>query len=54
MNYVFYDFETSGTNRYFDQPIQIAAAYVNDEFEAIQNESIYSLLRKFFLKDLNE
>ncbi|MBK46332.1 MAG: hypothetical protein CMD82_00415 [Gammaproteobacteria bacterium] len=36
MNYVFYDFETSGTNRYFDQPIQIAAAYVNDEFEIVE------------------
>ncbi len=36
MNYVFYDFETSGTNRYFDQPIQIAAALVNEDFEIIE------------------
>ncbi len=36
MNYVFYDFETSGTNRYFDQPIQIAAALVNEDFEIVE------------------
>ena len=36
MNYVFYDFETSGTNRYFDQPIQIAAALVNEKFEIVE------------------
>ncbi len=33
MNYVFYDFETSGTNRYFDQPLQIAAICVDETFE---------------------
>ena len=36
MNYIFYDFETSGTNRYFDQPIQIAAALVNEKFEIVE------------------
>ncbi len=35
MNYVFYDFETSGLNFYFDQPIQLAAKLVNDNFEII-------------------
>ncbi len=35
MNYVFYDFETSGTDRYFDQPIQIAAQLVNEQFNVI-------------------
>ncbi len=36
MNYVFYDFETSGTNRYFDQPIQIAAALVNEDLKVVE------------------
>ena len=35
MNYVFYDFETSGTDRYFDQPIQIAAQLVDEQFNVI-------------------
>ena len=29
MNYIFYDFETTGINVNFDQPIQIAAALVD-------------------------
>ena len=32
MNYVFYDFETSGLNYYFDQPIQLAAKLVDEDF----------------------
>ena len=32
MNYVFYDFETSGLNYYFDQPIQLAAKLVDENF----------------------
>ena len=35
MNYVFYDFETSGLNFYFDQPIQPAAKLVDDQFNVI-------------------
>jgi len=35
MNYVFYDFETSGTDRYFDQPIQIAAQLVDEKFNVL-------------------
>ena len=35
MNYVFYDFETSGLNYYFDQPIQLAAKLVDDKFNVI-------------------
>tara|TARA_B100001996_G_scaffold336594_1_gene287960 strand:- start:6636 stop:8057 length:1422 start_codon:yes stop_codon:yes gene_type:complete len=35
MNYIFYDFETTGTNRFFDQPVQIAAILVNEEFEIL-------------------
>ena len=35
MNYVFYDFETSGLNFYFDQPIQLAAKLVDDQFNVI-------------------
>ena len=32
MNYVFYDFETTGINQRFDQPIQISAMRVDEEF----------------------
>ena len=35
MNYVFYDFETSGLNFYFDQPIQLAAKLVDENFDAL-------------------
>lgn len=35
MNYVFYDFETSGLNYYFDQPIQLAAKLVDENFNVI-------------------
>ena len=32
MNYVFYDFETTGINQRFDQPIQISAMLVDEKF----------------------
>jgi len=35
MNYVFYDFETSGLNFYFDQPIQLAAKLVDENFHVL-------------------
>ena len=35
MNYVFYDFETSGINVNFDQPLQIAAVLLDEEFNEI-------------------
>ena len=35
MNYIFYDFETSGLNYYFDQPIQLAAKLVDENFSVI-------------------
>ena len=35
MNYVFYDFETTGLDTKFSQPIQIAAIVVNEDFEQI-------------------
>ena len=35
MNYVFYDFETSGLNYYFDQPIQLAAKLVDENFNVL-------------------
>ena len=35
MNYVFYDFETSGTDANFDQPIQLAAILTNENFEIL-------------------
>ena len=37
MNYVFYDFETSGLDTKFDQPIQIAAILVDDNFNVIDD-----------------
>ena len=36
MNYVFYDFETSGLDPYFDQPIQLAAKLVDSNFKTIE------------------
>ena len=35
MNYVFYDFETSGINVNFDQPLQIAAILLDENFNEI-------------------
>ena len=35
MNYVFYDFETSGLSWYFDQPIQLAAKLGDENFNII-------------------
>ena len=35
MNYVFYDFETSGLSWYFDQPIQLAAKLVDENFNVL-------------------
>ena len=36
MNYVFYDFETSGIDVSFDQPIQIAAVLVDEQFNILE------------------
>ncbi len=36
MNYVFYDFETSGMDVNFDQPIQIAAVLVDEDFNILE------------------
>ena len=36
MNYVFYDFETTGFNSNFDQPIQLAAILTDDDFNTIE------------------
>ena len=33
MNYVFYDFETSGNNKDFDQILQIGAVSTDDGFQ---------------------
>ena len=66
MNYVFYDFETSGLNYYFDQPIQLAAKLVDENFHVLDelNERCRlrdgvipsptaMLITKTNLKDLN-
>ncbi len=66
MNYVFYDFETSGLNYYFDQPIQLAAKLVDENFNVLDelNEKcrlrdgvipspIALLITKTNLKDLS-
>ena len=37
MNYVFYDFETTGLDTKFSQPIQIAAIAVDENFELIDD-----------------
>ena len=35
MNYIFYDFETSGRNSDWDQILQLGAILTNDKFEEI-------------------
>ena len=35
MNYVFYDFETSGRSSVWDQIIEVGAVLVNDNFEVL-------------------
>ena len=35
MNYVIYDFETSGRSSTWDQVIEVGAVLVNDEFQAL-------------------
>ena len=37
MNYVFYDFETTGLDTKFSQPIQIAAIVVDENFVQIDD-----------------
>ena len=35
MNYVFYDFETSGRSSSWDQIIEVGAVLVNDDFQVL-------------------
>ena len=35
MNYVFYDFETTGLDTKFSQPIQIAAVCLDENFQEL-------------------
>ena len=35
MNYVFYDFETSGRSSSWDQIIEVGAILVNDDFQVL-------------------
>ena len=37
MNYVFYDFETTGLDTKFSQPIQIAVIAVDEDFNQIDD-----------------
>ncbi len=37
MNYVFYDFETSGRSSTWDQIIEASAVIVNDEFQELDD-----------------
>ena len=51
MNFIFYDFETSGTVRYFDQILQ-AAAICTDENLVIKEEfDVKCRLRPFSIPD---
>jgi exodeoxyribonuclease-1 len=36
MNYVFYDYETTGRSSTWDQVIQVGAILVNDEFQRLR------------------
>ena len=40
MNFVFYDTETTGTDRYFDQILQFAAVLTNERFEELDRFNI--------------
>jgi len=46
MNYIFYDFETSGKNKDFDQILQIGAVLVNDGFQIKDKMDISCRLKK--------
>jgi len=46
MNYVFYDFETSGNNKDFDQILQIGAVLVDESFQIKDKINISCRLRK--------
>tara|TARA_B100001123_G_scaffold429608_1_gene548370 strand:- start:147 stop:1571 length:1425 start_codon:yes stop_codon:yes gene_type:complete len=46
MNYVFYDFETSGNNKDFDQILQIGAVLANDGFQIKDKIDISCRLKK--------
>ena len=46
MNYIFYDFETSGSNKDFDQILQIGAVLVNDGFQIKDKMDISCRLKK--------
>ena len=46
MNYVFYDFETSGNNKDFDQILQIGAVLTNNNFQIKDKINISCRLKK--------
>ena len=46
MNYVFYDFETSGLNKDFDQILQIGAVLVDESFQIKDKMDISCRLKK--------
>ena len=46
MNYVFYDFETSGNNKDFDQILQIGAVFIDESFQIKDKINISCRLRK--------
>ena len=45
-NYVFYDFETDSSNKFFGQIIEIGAILVNDDLEDI-NDYIQELEKNY-------
>ena len=46
-NFVFYDFETSSSNKYWGQIIQIGAILTNDNLEELDPTKIEQDLKKF-------
>ena len=46
MNYVFYDFETSGNNKDFDQILQLGAVLTDDNFQIKDKINISCRLKK--------
>src|SRR4051812_7597648 len=49
MRYVFYDTETTGTNTTFDQILQFAAIYTDEEFKEIDRIEVRSRLLPYVI-----
>ena len=51
MNFIFYDFETSGTQKYFDQILEAAAICTDENLEIKEEFNVKCKLRPFVIPD---